>query len=452
MTVPEQTPDSEVRAGSLLKVRTVWVVPMILTSVLIVAVTLSYFGAIVDPTSHLHDLPVSIVNEDQGGLAPTGRINLGQQVAAALSGSPAVNTRLSLHPVTLAEAHTRLNRGADYATIVIPAGFTDSVLRLGGTATAAPANTTPTIDVLTNSRAGTLGVGLATGVLQPALNAVSGRIGQQVLSAAGNSVDPRLKAFLADPVTVATVPYRPLPSHSGLGLSAFYVALLSIMCGFLGATIVNAFVDSALGYATSEIGPWWRQRLPARITRWQTLLAKWIMALAVVPVLTALLLLMAAGVLRMNAPHLGLLWIFISFAAIVTAIGTLALFAVLGTLGQVVALIIFVYLALASSGGTVPLQALSGFYRFVANFEPLRQVLDGVRAILYFNAQADAGLTRAFVLTGIGLVFWVLIGFGIASWYDRRGLHRLQPEVLAYVHQSVATYAEQGKDPAPDQP
>jgi YhgE/Pip-like protein len=442
MTVPEQNPAPEVRAARLLRGRAIWVVPTILTSVLIAVVTLSYFGAIVDPTSHLHGLPVSIVNQDQGGTTTTGRINLGQQVAAALRGSPAVNTRLSLHPVTLAEAEARLNRGADFAAIVLPSGFTNSVLGLRGA----------TIDVLTNARAGTLGVSLATGVVQPALKAVSGRIGQQVLSTAGNGLDPRLRGFLADPVTVSVVPYRQLPSHSGLGLSAFYIALLTIMCGFLGATIVNAFVDAALGYATSEIGPWWRQRLPARITRWQTLLAKWIMALAIVPVLTALLLLIAAGVLQMDAPHLGMLWIFISCAAVVTAIGTLALFAVLGTLGQVVALIIFVYLALASSGGTVPLQALSGFYRFVANFEPLRQVVDGSRAILYFDARANAGLTRAFVLTGIGLIFWVILGFGITTWYDRRGLHRIRPEVMAYVHQSAGAYTEQSQQPAPDSP
>ena len=54
-------------------------------------------------------------------------------------------------------------------------------------------------------------------------------------------------------------------------------------------------------------------------------------------------------------------------------------------------MLLFVYLALASSGGTVPVQALPSFFRFAASFEPLRQVLGGVRAILYFNAQADAG-------------------------------------------------------------
>jgi hypothetical protein len=64
--------------------------------------------------------------------------------------------------------------------------------------------------------------------------------------------------------------------------------------------------------------------------------------------------------------------------------------------------IVFVYLAPASSGGTVPLQALPGFYRFVANFEPLRQIVGAVRAILYFNGAGDAGLDRGLLLTSIG--------------------------------------------------
>ena len=182
------------------------------------------------------------------------------------------------------------------------------------------------------------------------------------------------------------------------------------MCGFLGATIINGGVDAALGYATSEVGPWWRQRRPLRITRWQTLLTKWLMAFAIVPLLSAVMLAVAAGILQMDAPHLVLLWLFCSCGAIVIAIGTLVLFAVLGSLGQLIAILVFVYLALASSGGTVPLQAESGFYRFVSSFEPLRQILSGVRAILYFNAQGDAGLTRGSLMTAIGFVVWVAVG------------------------------------------
>jgi ABC-type multidrug transport system permease subunit len=232
-------------------------------------------------------------------------------------------------------------------------------------------------------------------------------------------------------VTALVTPYRPLPSHSALGLSAFYIALLTTFCGFLGAVIVNTAVDAVLGYAATEIGPVWRQRQPVAISRWQTLLAKWVMAVGLTVILTGLMLFTAVVILGMNSPHFVSLWLLSWFAATVIALGTLVLFAALGTLGQIVALLVFVYVALASSGGTVPLDALPGFFRILANFEPLRQILDGVRAILYFNARGDAGLTRAWVASGVGLVFWMGLGILVTTSYDRKRLHRMPPDLTA---------------------
>ena len=118
----------------------------------------------------------------------------------------------------------------------------------------------------------------------------------------------------------------------------------------------------------------------------------------------------------------------------------LVLFAALGALGQLVALLLFVYLALASSGGTIPLQALGAFYRLVANFEPLRQILDAVRSILYFDGNGAAGLERGLVLTSVGLVLWLIVGAGVTTWYDRHGLDRMSPELMEYVHTSAQAY------------
>ena len=77
---------------------------------------------------------------------------------------------------------------------------------------------------------------------------------------------------------------------------------------------------------------------------------------------------------------------------------------------------------------------------WLANFEPLRQVLNGVRAILYFNAAGNAGLDRGLLLTGIGLIFWVVLGIAVTRWYDRRGMSRIEPEVLDYVTRSAREY------------
>ena len=73
-------------------------------------------------------------------------------------------------------------------------------------------------------------------------------------------------------------------------------------------------------------------------------------------------------------------------------------------------------------------------------FEPLRQILDGVRAILYFDGRGDAGLTRAWVASGIGLAVWVGVGLLVTTWYDRKRLYRMPPDLMRYVDRSVAEY------------
>jgi YhgE/Pip-like protein len=443
-------PEPEVRASRLLRNRAIWLTPAILGGILIFLMTLSYLGSVVDPVAHLHGLPVLVVNQDQGTTVAAKRVDIGAEVVSALEHSRAVSSRLSLDSTTFAQAQERMNKNDGYLTIVIPPRFTSSLLAIYGLGQPdGRAPPIPTIQLLSNVRAGSIGGSLATAVARPALSQISLKIGQQLssLTAPSGKTTADAKAVRVDPVTLAAVSYRPLPPHSALGLSAFYISLLSIMCGFIAATIVNSTIDSALGYATSEIGPRWSQRAPVSISRWQTLMAKWLMVVVITPLLTGLLLVVAVGLLHMDAPSVGYLWLFMSFAGVVIAIGTLVLFAALGALGQLVALLLFVYLALASSGGTVPLEALPGLLRFAANFEPLRQVLDGVRAILYFDARGDAGLTRGFLMTGVGLVFWVVIGFVVTTWYDRKGLYRLHPDVLAYVNRSARAYPRTDQEP-----
>ena len=91
-----------------------------------------------------------------------------------------------------------------------------------------------------------------------------------------------------------------------------------------------------------------------------------------------------------------------------------------------------VYLSIASSGGAVPTQALPGFYNLVGHVEPLRQVLGGARAVLYFGAQADAGLAHAVTVLAAKLLIAAAAGLGVTTWYDRRKLYRLSPDLIAY--------------------
>src|SRR5947209_19697524 len=53
---------------------------MVLVTVLIVAMTLVYFGSVVNPTGHLHGLPVAVVNQDAGANVGGQHVNFGAQI------------------------------------------------------------------------------------------------------------------------------------------------------------------------------------------------------------------------------------------------------------------------------------------------------------------------------------------------------------------------------------
>ena len=157
----------------------------------------------------------------------------------------------------------------------------------------------------------------------------------------------------------------------------------------------------------------------------------------IVPVLTGILVLVSVVALGMHAPHLFLLWLLMTLAALMIAAATLSLLAAFGSIGQLLAMILLIYLSLASSGGTVPIQALPGVFNVVGHVEPLRQVLMGTRSILYFDARGAAGLTHALVVIAAELVFWVVIGLVATSWYDHRKLDRISPDILSYIGQAI---------------
>lgn len=125
-------PRLPVRAGRLLRVRAIWVIPLAVASVVVAIMTGLYIASVVNPLAHLRGLPVAVVNQDLGATAGGQHLRIGQQVQAGLLGSPAVSGRLSLEVSTLPQADQAMSRDDLYATLVIPPGFTASLLNVAG--------------------------------------------------------------------------------------------------------------------------------------------------------------------------------------------------------------------------------------------------------------------------------------------------------------------------------
>ncbi len=164
------------RASQLLRVPTIWFFPLGVASVLIFLIALFYIGSVVNPVSHLSGLPVALADEDQGASVLGRHVDIGAQVASSLRHSHAVSSRLSLDAVPLGAAEQQMRGNDAYTTIVIPPGFTASLLGAYGLAPARSSGGKPTVRLLTNPRSGSIGVALATGVAQPAAFGTLGQL------------------------------------------------------------------------------------------------------------------------------------------------------------------------------------------------------------------------------------------------------------------------------------
>ncbi|GAA3837462.1 YhgE/Pip domain-containing protein [Streptomyces coacervatus] len=413
----------QARAVTLLGRPKLWLMPTVLTGLLALLLALLYMGGIVNPQGALHHLPIALVNGDTGKPPAGQKQNAGTQIAAAIT-SDTSNDKAEWRTLSLAEAKDELDSGKVYGALVIPADFTASITAL----TTADATTRPTMTVLTNPGKGSLGSSLASKITTTAAQQASQTIGKQLTAAAGTQANSTTKLLLADPVNVVTQVGHPIGSHSGLGLSAFYYTLLLVLAGFMGGNVISNAVDTSLGYADTEIGPLHTRRPTVPISRTQTLLLNMVMTAGITVVSVSLIMLATITILGMDATHIPLLWIYSYCAALAVGLGVQAINAAFGGVGQLVSMFVFIVLGLPSSGATVPLQAVPGFYRFLSHFEPMRQLSDGVRAILYFEARGDAGLTRSWIMIAIGASLALLFGFAMTRYYDRKGHKRLTPQ------------------------
>ncbi|MFI9504841.1 YhgE/Pip domain-containing protein [Nocardia sp. NPDC052566] len=419
---------ARVTAGQVLRSRKMWIPAAVILSLFSFFLSLTYMGAIVNPQQAMRELPVGLVNADTGA----GQIDFGQQLTAGIAGA-STDGKVAWKQLTEQQARDEMAKGKLYGALVVPENFTASVLALGGPAQ--PGAQRPTVTVLTNPAAGSLASSMATSVAQQAAHSASTQLGARLTAqtAAHQPATTGAQQFLlADPIAVRTDVGHALSGNSGLGMTAFFYMLLLVMCGFIGANVLHGLVDSGLGFGPSDFGPWRSHRPTAPIDRRHTLFTAWGLLAGLAVPMAALVMLACVTVLGMDAGHLPLLFTFSYCAIVVVGISCLSVLATFGTPGILVTTFVFIALAIPSSGGTIPLETVPGFYRAISSFEPMRQLTDGVRAILYFDAAGDAGLNRAWTMMGFGLLLALALGYGATTLYERKGLHRhLKAEIAS---------------------
>lgn len=395
-----------------------WLQPIVVALVLFAALSALYLAGILNPTTNLKHFPIAVVNSDQG---PTGK----QIVDGLKSGLD--SERFDLRYLTAEEASAQMGRAQIYGQVVIPPGFSEQLEQFGAAAMRPGKPDKPVITISVSPRAGELGASIAGMTLGKALDDINSRIGQQLSAQAARQAGAPLPGgvalALSSPINVSVNDYEPLPDGTGNGLSAFYYALLLLLAGFTGSIVVSSLVDSMLGFVPSELGPVYRFAEQVGISRFRTLLVKWVF-MVIIALSTSAVYMAIAHALGMPIPNALALWLYGAFTITAVGITATSLIAALGSMGLLVNLFVFVMLGLPSNGATIPLQAAPPFFGWLATFEPMHQAFLGTRALLYFDGRADAGLTHALISTTVGLLIGLAVGAFVTRFYDRRGLQR----------------------------
>lgn len=412
------TPDPGAGARATRTVR-FWALPVAVTLAVLAALAGLYLGGIVNPMSNLRHFPIAVVNEDAG---PAGA-----QIVRGLSAGVDKN-KFDLRSLSHQEALHQMDTAQIYGEAVIPRDFSAKLQTIAESLIRPGEANRPTIVITTNPRAGTMGASIARQTLTEAVAAVNTNVGQRLSARVAQQIQGPLAGAmslaLASPIQVQNIVHNPLPEGTGNGLSAFYYSLLLLLAGFTGSIVVSMLVDSMLGYVPAEFGPVYRFAEQVDISRFRTLLVKWAL-MAGLAFLVSMVYMAIANGFGMPLPHSWTLWLYGAFAIIAVGVTSTSLIAVLGSIGLLASMFVFVILGLPSAGATVPLQATPPFFSWLATFEPMHQVFLGARALLYLDGHADAGLSQSLILTTVGLVIGLGLGAVVTRIYDRRGYHRI---------------------------
>lgn len=412
--------------------------PTVVLAIVMSLLGVMYLAYISDPEGNLHDFPIALVNLDVGDTIDTNgqvrQVNFGKQVADALvAGVPA--EQVDLKVVGIAESDRLMRTAQIYGAIIIPSDFSKRLGILGVGSVVGGEIERPIITVQTNPRMGPYSAGIVTRIGAQAMTEVNKQVGQQLTTqvrdtlaatppgATAPQVSGAAQLTLAQPIQVVEQGWRPLGKGAGMGLTAFFYALLILMAGVVGAMVIHTMVDAQLGFQPTEYGPWYVHYPRTPISRFHTLLIKWGVMIVVANVVSLIYLIVAKA---LDMPVEQPIQLFLFSVLALTAVGMtcMASLAAFGTAGLLINLAVFVILGLPSSSGTVPIEATPTYIAWLAEFEPMHQVYLGVRAILYFDSDYTAGLGRGLWMSLLGLFLAIVGGVAITKYYDYKGLHR----------------------------
>lgn len=367
--------------GDFFKQKQVWLGLLAIT-VVVTILAFANFGSTMSPLPQ--NMPVALVMQDTGAKLPTGQeMNFGKLIQEKLTAgttptgdpSPVVFTVLDSEQAAL----DALDRQTYYGAVVLPADMTQKLLSLQS-----PQPQSAEVKILVNQGKNFNGAQAVGTGLEKMIAAVNVQLRDQLLTQIeqrGGSLSVTQARALATPLTATVLPVNAVGANSVGGNAPVMLTSLMWLSGMIG-TVLLFLARGKVQVPGRRFGAWVAQLLTGAVYA----------GLA-----AAVALLITQGVLGMDVPDSGRLWLFLTFVCYSFFLLQTMVVNWLGFAGMPLFILVFFF------GGPVlgmPMEFLPGVTQdWLMSWLPLRFAVEGLRDILYF--QKDLNLTAPATTLGI---------------------------------------------------
>ena len=370
----------------ILRSRQSWIsLAMITVGIAFIAFCL--LGALLSPSENTHNLPVALVNGDQGATAGPQAVNFGRDLSSRLTG-PQSNDTLKWSVLDNRQSAIEgVRQRKYYAALVIPADYSASLVALTSQTAQHPAQ----IELVTNPVGPTLGSQLVQGAMQGIVGNLSKATGEQLTSqVAAAKIPLSLPAatFLSNPVQAASVSVATIGDHSGRGISVFFLAILLTLAGILSVYLP----DLAIQRQVAD-----RRKNDLPVSAWTVFEAR-LLFYSLAAVGSVIGLLSLAWLLNMDVSDWLSLSLFCTLYVLTTSWLVLLFQTVLGRIGLGLASLVLVLLSLPASGALFPSESIPALWQWLNVIVPMRYMVDGIRSVLFLNNEMENGFGTALIV------------------------------------------------------
>ena len=390
----------------LFKLSSTWfpVWNILILMLIMVGVYIPVFGG---ANQNLTDVPLIIVNEDKGKAGDAILLNLIETQNGNFFKWDVVKTK--------EKAFSDLKNNKAYGALLIPADYSKQISQvhdvlISGNGFGKPAK----LDILLNEGVGQSASLIASNTLQTVASATSNGISSHFkseLNQKGITLSPMNASLLDRPVQFTTKNVLGLPVNLNKGMTPFVMSIIASITGMLGANMIRGYLMKSNGILRKKGSP----LLESQILKSELLLA-------------ILLAFCGSVILQLSvfgffgSVHASSIW-YIFLFSLFCCLTMLFIFKTVALLfGGWGMLVMFPinFMGIFSSGGAIPLSTLPTVHRIFSFILPTRYMVDGMRALLYYQGRMEAGLREALWALSIYFVVTLAIIISFISNEQKR--------------------------------